>query len=459
MIIRQFNTYKNKLNNNLHLKEILLGSANTLVLKVSGMILGLGVAFIISKQYGAEGIGLYYLSIRTLTILGLLSMVGINTSILRYVGEFNNKENIHKLKLLFKNSIQITLPISILIGLLLFITSDFIANNLFNNIKYKNPLRLLSLLLPFWTILDISIQFIRGLKYIRISESLRSITQPIINIVLIIVLGIFIQSYLLPIFTFSFAVIISTVISIYFIYKKIKHLQIRSDLDFKKNELLKTSMPMMVIALVIFLQSNISLFFLEVYTSTDQVGIFSISLKLATLIGLVLIAVNTISAPKFSELYWSNQHEELQKVIFHSSKLIFVFSLMLAVILVSLSESILQVFGNDFSQGKIAIYILIFGYVIGSISGSVGLLLNMTGHQIFLRNILLIILPLNILLNIVLVPLYGINGAAIVNMVSISLANIIPVIYSIKKLNLVTFYIPYISKNIIEHYSNQNIIR
>jgi len=456
MINPLINKYKVKLNRNLHLKEILFGSANTLLLKVLGMVLALGVTLLISRKYGAEGIGLYNLSVRTIVFLALTSTLGINTAILRYAGDFSKKGNEQKLKLLIKYSIQIVLPVSILFGLLLFITSDLIANSLFHNIKYKILLRILSFILPFLALLNINVEYIRGLKLIKISEFFRSVSSPIINIILLTTIGLFVHTYLLPFYTVSMAIITTTIASVIFILKKIQNIPDHSHNAFTKNELLKTSLPMMVIALVIFLQMYIPLYFLEAYTSTDQVGIFFVSLRIAALISLVLIAVNTISAPKFSELYWSNQHHELQKVIFHSSKLMFIISLIIAVILVIFSHNILKVFGIDFIKGETTIFILIAGFVINSISGSVGILLNMTGHQKNFRNILLMILPINILLNIFFIPLYGINGAAIVMTVSISLANIIPVIYCIKKLNLVTFYLPYISKIIIESNSLKN---
>ena len=197
--------YKNKikLNNNPHLKEIIFGSAYTIVIKIFGMILGLGVTFLISKIYGAEGIGLYNLSVRTIIILSIVSTLGINTSILRYVGQFNKKGHEHKLKQLYKLSIQIVLPTSILIGIALFISSDMIANNLFDNINYKEPLKLLSIILPFLVILNISVEYIRGLKSIKISESLRSVTRPTINIIFLIIISSFTSSYLVPYFTFS----------------------------------------------------------------------------------------------------------------------------------------------------------------------------------------------------------------------------------------------------------------
>ena len=392
--------YRIKLNNNLHFKEILIGSANTLVLKILGVILAFGVTLIISRQYGAEGVGLYNLSVRTITILALISTLGINTSILRYVGQFNNKESQHKLKLLFKHSIQFVLPTSILFGILLFTFSGVIADRLFHNIKYLIPLQLFAFLLPFMAILNICVEYIRGLNAIKTSETLRSISRAVVNIILLLILGVYIHNYLLPIFTFMVGVIVSLLISLIFIFKKIGRINMEHMGGFTKKELIKTSLPIFVSTLLIFLTNNLSSYFLEIYSTTNQVGIFSVCIMINTLISLVLITVNTITAPKFSELFWNNQKDTLQKVVFHSAKLIFFLSLIPIILIIIFSKLILGFFGEEFVEGQLILAILLIGHFISSATGSVGILLNMIGYQKILRNILIFSLPIIIILNL-----------------------------------------------------------
>ena len=446
------NKYKVKLNNNLHFKEILFGSTNTIIIKVLGMLLGLGVTLIISRRFGAEGIGLYNLSVRTVSLMALVSTFGIGTSILRYAGQFNKKETEGKLKLLYRHSVQLVLPFSVVLGMLLFLSADLIANGLFHNIKYIEPLRILSITIPFMTMLNISVEFIRGLKSIKISESLRTVTRPVINIILLISVGLFIHHYLLPALTIAIALVLTAIISISYIYSRLHSIPNSSQISFSKNELLKTSFPMMIISIFGFLQVNISIYFLEAYTSTDQVGIFSVSLRLASLIRLVLIAVNTISGPKFSELYWANKHSELQRVIFFSTKLIFIFSSIIAIVIILLANTALNLFGEAFAEGKVVLIILCIGAIVNSFTGSVALLLNMTGFQKSLRNVVLLIFPISILLSITFIPMYGIVGAAIVNTIVVSLVNIVCAIMVYKKLSLLTLYIPFLSIKIINKY-------
>ena len=168
------------------------------------------------------------------------------------------------------------------------------------------------------------------------------------------------------------------------------------------------------------------------------------SLRLATLISLALIAVNTISAPKFSDLYWSDNHKELQNVIFHSSKLLFILSVIPAVIIILCAKQILQIFGSAFIEGNTVLIILICGQLINSITGSVGALINMTGHQKALRNIILFTLIINIPLSYTFIPIYGVKGAAFVTLLTGSISNISAVVYAKRKIGFTTYYLPFL---------------
>ncbi len=90
--------------------------------------------------------------------------------------------------------------------------------------------------------------------------------------------------------------------------------------------------------------------------------------------------------------------------------------------------------------------ILVVGYFTNAISGPVGTILNMTGHQMVFQKIVLSAAVVNIILNIILIPGFGINGSAIASSVSMCLWNIISVIYVKKKFNILTLYIPFVTQ-------------
>ncbi|NOR54701.1 MAG: oligosaccharide flippase family protein [Sulfurovum sp.] len=439
---------KAKLNGDIHLKEILTGSAVTFVLKMSGMLLGYVVLLIISRQYGAEGIGVYNLTLIVMTFVAMMSTMGMNVSILRYVGQFNKSCEEYKLKLLYRYAVELVVPFSLLLAVGLYFFAGVIADNVFHNPVYKPALEYAAIIVPFMALQDISIEFIRGLKQLKVSEFLRSVNRPVINITLLLIIGLFIVDELLPLYTLGLGIIISALFAVFFIVKKLQKIVPESKIEFSKKELITTSFPMMIISVASFVMGNISLFMLEAFSTTKEVGIFSVALQIATLISLVLVVVNTISAPKFSELYWSKKSHELQKVISHATRLIFFSSLFMSIFIVIFSKSILSMFGDEFIIGSTALIYLMFGQLINSATGSVGILLNMTGHQKELQVIILITVIITIVLNIVFVPIYGMNGAAVITMLGTIILNVASAIFAKRKLMLTTYYLPIFTKEL-----------
>jgi O-antigen/teichoic acid export membrane protein len=437
---------KSKIKGDIHLKEILTGSAVTFALKISGMFLGYLVILIISQQYGAEGIGVYNLTLSMITFIAMIAAMGMNFSILRYVGQFNKIGEEFKLRLLYRYAVEIVTPFSLLLAVILYFFAGAIADNLFHNPVYKPALELAAFIVPFMTLQNVSVEFIRGLKNLKVSEFLRSVNRPIINIILLLIVGQFVVDQFLPLYTLGAGVIVSAIFAVYFIATKLKKIESNTSNDFSKKKLISASLPMMATTIAAFLMGNVSLFMLEAFSTTEEVGVFSVAFKIATLISLILFVVNTISGPKFSELYWAGKHKELQDTLDHSSKLIFISSLSIAIIFYILSKTLLSIFGEEFIVGDTALILLITGQLMYSVSGSAGVFLNMIGRQLALRNIIVVVVSITILLDYFLIPIYGMNGAAFTFIIGAIILNLSMVIY-IKKLNYRAFYIPFQRSN------------
>jgi O-antigen/teichoic acid export membrane protein len=102
-------------------------------------------------------------------------------------------------------------------------------------------------------------------------------------------------------------------------------------------------------------------------------------------------------------------------------------------------------YGADFLLGVLSLRILILAQLVSAVCGSVAILLQMTDNQTVFQNIFLIATFLNIVFNILLIPKYGITGAALATLISTSFWNIGAAIYAKKKLNILTIYWPKMS--------------
>lgn len=434
---------KAKLKSNIHFKEILTGSAITFVLKMFGMLLGYIVVLMISRQYGAKGIGVYNLTLSLMTFAAMIAAMGMNISILRYVGQFNKSGEEYKLKLLYRYAVEFVVPFSLLLAMLLYFLADVIAQKIFHNPVYRPALEFAAVIVPFMALQNISVEFIRGLKQLKISEYLRSVNRPLVNITLLSSIGFYVVDDLLPLYTMGTGVVISVCISVYIIIKKLNKIAPASSESFTRKELVTTSSPMMITTVASFVMGNISLWFLGIFSTTEEVGVFSVVFKIAMLISLVLVVVNTASAPKFSELYWNDEQDKLQTILTYSAKIILSISFVMAMIIIILSKNILSIFGTEFIAGYVSLIFMVIGKLFNSFTSSDGIILNMTGNQKTLRNIVLFSLAINFFLNYLLIPKYGINGAAFATMMGTIVLNSLSVLYVKYKLKLVTYYFPF----------------
>jgi len=202
----------------------------------------------------------------------------------------------------------------------------------------------------------------------------------------------------------------------------------------------------MVSRVASFLMVAVPLFLLEVFSNTSDVGVFSIVVKLSILVSLILLVVNTITGPRFAELYWSNKHHELQSFMSTSAKIIFIASFVLVFVIAVFADQLLSLFGEEFIAGKYALYILLLGEMINAITGPVGIFMNMTGNQVRLKLVSLLSLLVTVILSFILIPSLGINGAAISLFVGVSMKFIYLAIFVNYKLKFKTFYLPFVLK-------------
>jgi O-antigen/teichoic acid export membrane protein len=183
-----------------------------------------------------------------------------------------------------------------------------------------------------------------------------------------------------------------------------------------------------------------------ILTNPESVGVYHTAFKLSMFAAIALMSINSIASPKFAEMFGKNDMEGLKKVVHQSTKLIFWTSVPLVTIFFIFPEFFLGLFGEEFKIGVTAFILLSCGRLISSFSGSVGNILQMTGNQNIYALVLFFGAILNIVLNLILIPEYGINGAAIASMSSLIVWNLSMVLVVKKKFGFYTFYIPFIKR-------------
>ena len=152
-----------------------------------------------------------------------------------------------------------------------------------------------------------------------------------------------------------------------------------------------------------------------------EVGLYTVATSGAFLVILILAGMNTSLSPIVAALYSKNNMKKLKEVVGKSARWAFFSGLIVGILLVIFGYWFLLVFGIEFIQAKSALNILVIGNIFMSYMGTVAVVLLMTGKERIVMKGFGVGAALNIVLNALFIPQWGMDGAALASATSIIL--------------------------------------
>lgn len=425
------------------LRELLRGSSDAFVFRVLGLGSAYLLSILITRNLGAEAMGLFAISFTVLQIASVIARLGTDTALLRFVAEYTAKGNKALAREAHAKALRIVFPFSLLVGAVLYFVSPYIAKVIFHKEHLSFYFRLVSIVVPAMALLAANSESLRGLKRLREYLFLQILAVPLVAVFALTLMLLFFRRDYTPVVAYGIAVVVVAVFS-FLVWQRNSG---RNNSGYREEginyrAILNVSVPMLLASSLALIMYWTDTLMLGMLSSEADVGIYTVALRVAGVIGISLFAINSVAAPKFAELYGRGDMEGLSRVASQSTKLIFWSSSPILLALFFFPAFFLGLFGNEFETGKYALLFLALGQFVNAISGSVEYILQMTGRQKTFQNIILTSTALNIVLNAVLIPRYGITGAALASMVSMVFWNISAVILIKKDLGVFTLYMP-----------------
>jgi len=187
-----------------------------------------------------------------------------------------------------------------------------------------------------------------------------------------------------------------------------------------------STLPLAIIAGLNLVNRQADILILGFFVPPADIGVYRVAAQTSLLACFGLEAMNMVVAPRFAHLYARGEMARLQRIVTASARGILGFNLAVTGGFVVLGRPLLRVvFGPAYEAAYLPLMILLGGQMINSAAGSVGFLLNMTGHEREAALGMGVAAALNILLNLLLIPLWGIQGAAVATGVSLIAWNVL----------------------------------
>lgn len=408
-----------------HLKELAKGGSVAFFLKIGSALVIYLFQFVIAKFYGPEGNGLFSYCFAVLNIMVIISIFGLETYLVRIIADFASRAKWYAIRHSYLKALLLAFIVSLVFSGVTYLGMPALMN-IAGKMNYESGLRITAMALIPATILRLNAEALKGLKKITQYSLLQNISILGFATIGMLFLEIFDHQMENIIWGLLFGEIVMMTWS-FFLWKRqigtFKNKEETGDLLSTKY-MVKTSLPFLLTSATFFLMNWTDKIMLGFMETQARLGIYEIALKIANLGTLIIFAVNTIAAPKFSEFYWNQEMEQFKKFTYQTTLANFSLTLPIVGIIFLFPNFILGIFGESFLAGQTSLYFLTAGCFVNAGVGSVIVILNMTGKQKTSLIIFSTVGVFNLLANYLLIPYYGIQGAAFSTMISMALWNL-----------------------------------
>ena len=430
--------------NKIKKNPFVLQSLKTMFLRIIGVVTLFGFSLFLTHNYDPKIIGQFDFIRMVLLVLSSICVLGTDQSILYFTGILKSTNETEKLKAIYKKIIVIILALCLLMLLIFFVIGQNRINLFFNDKSTYLLMAKAIIALFFYSITLFNTETIRALDKIYVAELFRNTFKYVSVIIGAVVLFYYHQeTYLVDTFLIGFlALSIITTIIIFRLFKKQKDdsIMLNYTNPFTYSFIAHKSYPMAISNLAIFLMMTFDVVFLKKFKGDETVAYYAVAMKLVSILFMINNSVYISVSLKIAQLYTDKNRAELLKALKYSARIIVLLTVPVVLFVCLFSENILYFFGENYTQGKQALLILMMGQLMASFFGVSAIYLNMTGRQSIFQIVLIFAVLVNLILNIILIPIYSLTGAAIAFVSSLLFWNIVTAIIIYKKDKLVVLF-------------------
>jgi O-antigen/teichoic acid export membrane protein len=421
--------------------DLSIGALKSTLVRTGSLISGFVLQIVLARNLTKEAFGDYTYVITLLGFLALFGRLGFDIASKRFIPKYavDKKTDLVHQFILF--SILIPFAISLLIigiGELVLINADLGYSE-----QLRQTIRTGWWLLPTLILLNILVAQLESVKKILTAQIPHHLARPNLMTVAVL-LSAYISGVTLDAglaLALNAGISFLLLLLLFALSKKAFKHRWKWDstiISAYKKEWLSVAMPLLLTAGLHLVLNQADIIIIRHFLESEDVGLYAVAFKLASLVLFGLTAVNVIAAPLISEYYTAGKQEALQKMIAVSIAMVFGMALLLGTLLFLLDELILGIYGSSFVAAAGVLSILIVANVLNTSTGPVSFVLTMTNYHMESLYILIISAIINIGLNIALIPRFGIEGAAYATLTSTIIWNFLMYIVAYKKLKLDT---------------------
>ena len=182
----------------------------------------------------------------------------------------------------------------------------------------------------------------------------------------------------------------------------------------------RTAMTFLAFDAVILLRGRTSVIIAGMMIDTDTAGVFAAAERIAEVVALGVVSINTFAAPHFAALHAAGRREELRDLIRGSQQLGLLFAVPVAIGFIVFGQSLLGLYDISFQAGYPWLVIMTISTAIGALAGPAAYVLAMSGKERITLYGSIVCMVCNLVLSFGLTPFFGATGLAVTHLVTMA---------------------------------------
>lgn len=406
--------------------NLMRGGLASIAIKIFGLGFSLLTAIILARTLGPEQYGVYSYVLAIVSILAIPAMFGLPTLIVRETAKAEVKQEWGLMRGLWSWANRITASLSLLIALIAAVIL-WLNRDSFSQIQFFTFAWGIAFI-PLSALAALRGASLRGLRKVIQGQLPEQVLKPALFIVMLAAVALtgFTQ------FTAESAMMLNALSAgVAFVFGawllwRVKPKQLASvKREYERKTWFASVVPLAMVAGLDIVLHHADVIMLGLLATSQDVALYRVAFQGAALIVLATEAFKMISTPHFSKLFHQGDMITFQKLAIKNARYGLAFAIPCALIFILWGKPIISlVFGDEFVASYKSLVVLLMAQLIHVAIGVGGPLLNSCGYEKGTLIAQLVTVIINLILNYLFIPAWGVEGAAWATFIAICIRKI-----------------------------------
>jgi O-antigen/teichoic acid export membrane protein len=405
----------------LSLVTVLKGAGFTFLGTMLGRVLVFVAKAIIGDDVGPDLFGLFNIGFSSLVLLQFLTLGGFYEGISTFISTYRAENKPAAVSRALFTGVTVGTAFGLVLGVLVYLAADNIATGLFGDPRLGDVFRMIGILLPLHCVSQVVLGCLRGLKQIRRMVTARNLFGDLGLIIAVLVVSALGMTVIRAFATLAVKHLLIIATGAWFIARgELAATFRRHPTRSFDGPLVRYSIPVTASLTLETVRLYAETLLLGALIGSEQVGYFSTALLISSLLLILGAAFRPILLPVIAELHVGQRGRDVFRIYITVVKYVAFFATPCALTLLFFPGAVIRlVFNDSFLEATLALRILGAAYFVSACIGNYTAILYATGGQRLDLAVKTAGTVTSLGLNLVLIPTYGLTGAAVAHAISL----------------------------------------